>query len=57
MQGPRSEIAGALVGIPLPKDHLILRAASESDGECDYDSHCRYTATKKATNDYNVSIT
>ena len=33
LQGPRGEIAGALVGIPLPKDHLILRAASESDGE------------------------
>ncbi|XP_028417007.1 oxysterol-binding protein-related protein 8-like isoform X2 [Dendronephthya gigantea] len=33
-KGPRGEIAGALVGIPLPKDHLILRAASESDGKC-----------------------
>ncbi len=32
-----------MVGIPLPKDHLILRAGSESDGEYNYDSHCRYT--------------
>lgn len=33
IQGPRGEIAGPLVVIPLPKDHLILRAASESDGK------------------------
>ncbi|XP_046861335.1 oxysterol-binding protein-related protein 8-like isoform X2 [Xenia sp. Carnegie-2017] len=33
-KGPRGEIAGALVGIPLPKDHLILRSASETDGRC-----------------------
>lgn len=33
-KGPRSEIAGALVAVPLPKDHLILRAGSQSDGIC-----------------------
>jgi hypothetical protein len=30
-KGPKGELAGAIVQ-PLPKDHLIMRALTESDG-------------------------
>ncbi|XP_048585606.1 oxysterol-binding protein-related protein 8 isoform X2 [Nematostella vectensis] len=32
-KGPKGEMAGAIVQ-PMPKDHLILRALTESDGRC-----------------------
>ncbi|XP_020914540.1 oxysterol-binding protein-related protein 8 isoform X2 [Exaiptasia diaphana] len=32
-KGPKGELAGAIVQ-PLPKDHLIMRALTESDGRC-----------------------
>ena len=32
-RGPKGEMAGSITQ-PLPKDHLILRADSESDGRC-----------------------
>lgn len=31
-KGPKGELAGAIVQ-PLPKDHLIMRALTESDGK------------------------
>lgn len=32
-KGPKGELAGSIAQ-PMPKDHLILRADSESDGKC-----------------------
>lgn len=32
-RGPKGELAGSIAQ-PMPKDHLILRADSESDGKC-----------------------
>ena len=31
-KGPKGELAGSIAQ-PMPKDHLILRADSESDGQ------------------------